>query len=171
MKTIYYILLLVLSLCFSGCATINRPKSMTYGNILTCQELEDITGLNANRYRNKTYAIVDTSALYYIYSDFWKIMHDYINGWEPKFNCIHITSLYVEAAQLKFASKNFSYTSKAEALAIGEVWYHPDKFNEGMDHAIVIVYTNKGLLFIEPQTGNEIKLSDTEMKSIKYLSW
>lgn len=171
MKLAYYTLLIFLSLLFSGCTILGKPNNIVYGNILTYEELENLTGLKATRYRNKTYVAVNSDMLYYIYYDFWKIMHDYISGWESKFNCVHITSLYVELAQLKFASKNFSYASKAEALAIGEIWYHPDKFKEGLDHAIVAVYTNKGLLFIEPQTGNEMKLSDTEMKSIKYLSW
>jgi hypothetical protein len=148
----------------------SKPKLISQ-EIISFENLNNLTGFQADLYRNKKYAVVNYDAIPDLYFDFWKLFSDHIKGWDEKFNCIHFTSLYIELAQLKFASKSVSYYSKADALAMGEFWYHPDGFKNGVDHSIVIIYTTKGIVFIEPQSGKEVNLTKTELMSVKRLVW
>ena len=48
------------------------------------------------------------------------------------------------------------------ALAIGPIWYQS---NAG-PHAIVVAFTDEGIVFVEPQTGDSLELTDLERASI-----
>ena len=112
-----------------------------------------------------TYAEVNSAWLHQFYSDYRSELSRLgIVKWDSRFNCRHFASYYTELAQSRFFTANFQSSMPAKSLAIAQVWYHQDKDNGG--HAIVMAMTEKGKIFIEPQTGEELHLSQTEQASI-----
>ena len=64
-------------------------------------------------------------------------------------------------AQAKFYAANFHGQTKAQSLAVGTLWYHSARG----PHAIVVAITNRGVRYIEPQTGRELQLTGAERNS------
>lgn len=79
-------------------------------------------------------------------------------------DCDDFADLYATLARI--AHRRTS-GSKGTALAIGVLYYTQDK---GGGHAINAAVTpDFGLVFIEPQTGKQVFLSPTELKSATHL--
>jgi hypothetical protein len=58
---------------------------------------------------------------------------------------------------------NYGIKGSAESFGVGIVFYrHENKIN----HAINVIITEDDILFFEPQTGEVVKLTPTEVKSI-----
>lgn len=85
--------------------------------------------------------------------------------WDARFDCNRFALLYRAFAQTTFFLATFHDTIQAQALAIGEVWYRP-AWGGGGVHAINVAITDIGVMYIEPQTGNVLNLSPTELASI-----
>ncbi|WP_221031383.1 hypothetical protein [Actomonas aquatica] len=86
-----------------------------------------------------------------------------ITKWDRKFDCNRFTDLYRSLAQADYYRSNFHSSVNAEAIAIGSIWYVRD--STGTRHALVQAVTERGRIFIEPQTGEEIELSAKEIRS------
>jgi len=112
---------------------------------------------------------------YSVLSKFW-LMRGYYNyyikvlnglkisGWEEKFDCDNFAGLYKEVLS---ACHRVSTMSKSEGVAIGVVWYKTDS---GGGHAInTAIVDDDRVIFIEPQTGLEKTLSDTELNNIFFV--
>jgi len=85
-----------------------------------------------------------------------------ISKWDARFTCRHFATYYAALAQARFYLETFHNFEKANALALGTFWYvHPD----GSGHAIIIALTERGRVFIEPQTGREVRLTPAEQRS------
>lgn len=115
------------------------------------------------------YAQVRAAALPALYQNF----RDELNSrglvkWDARFDCNHFASLYIALAQTDFAVKAWHSTTSAQSLALAEVWFIRDR---GDSHAIVAAATDRGLLFIEPQSGGEIQLSAAERSRIFLCKW
>ena len=83
--------------------------------------------------------------------------------WDDRFDCNRIADFYSNLAQAYFALEMFYSKSPAQALALGPFWYIRGD-GKGC-HAIVQVLTERGRVFIDPQTGEEMKLSPAERQS------
>lgn len=81
-----------------------------------------------------------------------------------RFDCNRFSDIYVSLAHAHFSVSMHHSDIPAEAIAIGTVWYKVDNRNER--HALVLALTERGRLFIDPQCGREVVLSETEIASI-----
>jgi hypothetical protein len=116
---------------------------------------------------DSSYAVVNSAWLPGFFER-WKadLFAKDVVGWEGRFDCNKFASSYCAAAQLEFYRDKWGTRSPGQALAVGEVWYQPDRSPTG--HAIVTAITERGVLFIEPQTGREVRLSKAELASITF---
>lgn len=83
------------------------------------------------------------------------IMH-----WDARFTCKHFAGYYAAMAQADYYYATFHTYTAANSLAIGTFWYIRA---DGRGHAIIVALTERGRLFIEPQTGKEVALTPTEL--------
>lgn len=120
-----------------------------------------------------TYAVVDSSALPAMFDDLQAaVFRQGLAGkWDSRFDCNRFASLYIGLAHAKYAAKAWNQPTGPQALALAEIWYRPDHAPQFIGHAIVAALTERGLLFIEPQTGREIPLSPRERASISLCKW
>jgi hypothetical protein len=108
------------------------------------------------------YAQVDSSSLRAYYDDFRQALFDQgVTKWDERYDCNHFAGYYVDRAQAKFYLANFQSSTRAQTLALGVFWYQSARGG----HAIVAAFTERGLIFIEPQTGSEVQLTPGERAS------
>jgi len=82
-----------------------------------------------------------------------------ISVWDKKFDCDDFSSMFRLFAQICHkASKG-----EAEGIAVSEIGYIKES---GEQHAITCAFTDKGPIFLEPQTGEPLLLTDNEIQSI-----
>lgn len=117
------------------------------------------------------YAVVSSAWLPGYYQRFRADLHAKdVVGWEGRFDCNKFAAAFCAGAQLEFYRDNFHARTPAQALAVGEVWYQPERPGRGgaAGHAIVAAITERGVLFIEPQSGEEVRLTPGELASITF---
>lgn len=123
--------------------------------------------LNSNELpADSTYAEVNSAALPEFYEWFRAKLWDLgITRWDLKQDCDDFANLYADFMQLRFYNAQWEpgQMPDAQSLAVARWWYRPD--GSSASHAINAVATEKGLLFIEPQTGQVLTLSQTELSS------
>lgn len=82
-----------------------------------------------------------------------------VGSYSRKNDCDNWARAYAQHAQDCHA---MSHGSEAEALAVGEMFYTKAS---GEGHAICVAITEQGLVFLEPQNGQVITLSPSEILS------
>lgn len=89
----------------------------------------------------------------------WRYDHN-LNEWANRNDCDNFASLFYTFSQICHAKGNRS----EQGIAVGEMFYFigGDK-NRG--HAINIAITDVGVIAIEPQTGEIVKLTKAEKES------
>jgi hypothetical protein len=113
---------------------------------------------------DRYYAEVDSTSLPKLYRAFRKELLEHgIVERSDRYTCKHFAALFAEMAQARFYKENVRTESQARALAIGSIWYLRDD-GQG-PHAIVQVLTERGRVYLEPQTGEELQLSTKEEAS------
>lgn len=138
---------------------------------ITYNELKDI--LNKNNIPIKDIAIADNE--YNIPKKEW-ILTTYKNGffkfleylevhkYKASWDCDDFSRMYAAYGQILHARTT---KKKFEGIAIGEIWY---KIDNTENHAInIAILENKDVIFIEPQSGEELKLSKTKKSSIYFI--
>lgn len=114
---------------------------------------------------DQTYAEVNSLWLHEFYPRFRaELFRQGVVHWDDRFNCKHFAGFYTEMAQSRYFAETFHRTAPARTLALGQIWYIRD--NGQGAHAIVVAFTERGRLYIEPQTGQEVRLSVKEQASI-----
>jgi hypothetical protein len=116
------------------------------------------------------YAEVDIASLPKLHAEFASTLSDLgLVKWDSKFDCNHLTDLYIAVNQAKYAVDNWHSETKAQALAMAVIWYIRD---DGVSHAIVELRTNKGTAYVDPQLGGHpVLLSQKEVNSIYFRKW
>ena len=110
------------------------------------------------------YAEVNSAWLASYYDSFRNsLFREGVVKWDARFDCNHFADAYAVLAQLKFFAENFQSRTSAQTLAIGVVWYRRDV--DGGGHAINCALTERGTVYIEPQTGTQVTLSPSEIAS------
>jgi hypothetical protein len=137
-----------------------KPKADT-GRVLNAL---DLMGAGATAPAGDVgYAEVNSAWLAGYYDSFRNsLFREGVVKWDVRFDCNHFADTYAALAQLRFFVESFQSRTAAQTLAIGVVWYRPDK---GGGHAINCALTERGLIYIEPQTGAEVTLSESEIAS------
>lgn len=106
-----------------------------------------------------TYAKPTTKWLtgkFYEYFLNWLWKND-LNKWQQKFDCDNFSCLYYAFAQACHTQSGRS----EQGILVGEMFF----MQKGGGHAINLAITEKGVIFIEPQTGAEITLTKEEKSS------
>lgn len=151
-------------LVLSGCGRTER--ALTSGAVVPAAQLP------LGGFRSDTaYAVVRVDALPLLNDTFRSVLFDVsrLSKWDARYDCNHFAALYIAVAQAKFAAAAWHSNTPAQTLALAEVWYRPDRSTTG--HAIVAAVTDRGLVYIEPQTGHTIVLSNTEDLSRYFTRW
>lgn len=90
--------------------------------------------------------------------------------WDERFDCNRFVSYQVSLLQVQHFLRNFhaSASARAQALAVGQVWYKPDAVpaNSGARHAILEGVTPEGIVHFDSTTGKFVNLSAAEKQSI-----
>lgn len=129
---------------------------------MTPQELRSFLPFSAPFYAaDSSYA---KPTLEWLLGDFWswywecRIRLGLLN-WNRRNDCDNFARAYSQ-----YAADCHALTSgnDDEGLAVMEFWYKRD---QGGKHAIVAAVTDKGIVFIEPQNGKQITLTQQEIDS------
>lgn len=125
---------------------------------------------------DETYGIVKESEIAGLYHTFQQTMKTLgVSGRSKYFDCNHFAGLFIAVAQARYAASiensiGDGNPNLPETLAMAELWYKPDNaVDEG--HAIVLIETDKGRIFLEPQTGEYLKLTQSELDSAYLCKW
>lgn len=112
---------------------------------------------------DNTYAEVNSAALPGYYDWFRTKLYDIgVTRWDQKQDCDDFANLYADFLQLRLYLGQWERDPlpQAEGVAVARYWYRPNLGNEL--HAINAVLTEKGLIFIEPQTGQQVTVTFQE---------
>lgn len=161
----------------TGCATADagaatapahgelRMKSAT-GRVLTREEVRQRTATLF--FGDETYAEVNSEWLPRFYADFRaELFRLGIVRWDERFDCNRFAELYIGLAQARYYREAFHADSGARALAIAPYWYV--RSNGRGTHAVVQALTDRGRIFIDPQTGSEVYLTPQEHATAYFL--
>lgn len=108
-----------------------------------------------------TYAIPTKEWVLGEYALFYKSFLERMGtpGWRDDFDCDNFAAVFWTMAQCGHARA----MTKKQGIAIGMFGYQPDGAAAG--HAINVAVTDKGVIFVEPQSCKEVFLTKTEALS------
>lgn len=92
------------------------------------------------------------------------------SGASERFNCTAFVNSFLGYTQGRLMRELFQSESKAVRPAIFTVYYHVNGETDKM-HAIVLMLTDKGAKWQDPQTLTESHLSDIEVKNISFVMY
>lgn len=168
-----WITIIVLTLAAISAVSCSRqsqdtsaPVSIVDGHTLTQTQVAQSMPRGAAA-SEAVYAEVDSTKLDAYYAHFLSV-YGRLTGqnaphWDVNAECTAFAGLYANVAKCEYYALEFRSFTKATAPAVGTVWYA--KGGKGAGHAIDMVLTEKGRLFIEPQTGAQVTLSPAEIAS------
>lgn len=81
-----------------------------------------------------------------------------LDKWDRRHDCDDFARAYAQSCADAWA---LTPGAQAEAVAVGEFWYH----GTNGPHAINLALTDKGAAFIEPQTGQTVALTQKEIST------
>ena len=135
------------------------------GRVLTQVEFQTMLGA-WEPMADSTYAVIKADALPDYYRWFRETLRTIgILRWDEKFDCDNFARMYADLMAARFYGSLWEGGSvpKAESPAVAVFWYRPNCGPVG--HAIVRLATDKGLIAIEPQTGEVLTLTENEIAS------
>lgn len=156
----------------TGCATGDvagpalhserRPAAApATGRVFTRVEMQVRT--SSRYFGDEAYAEVNSAWLKPFYARFRSELSRLgIVKWDERFDCNRFVELYTGLAQADFYRCNFHSDTKARALALGPYWYV--RANGKGSHAVVQILTERGRIFVDPQTGAEVNLTPQETR-------
>lgn len=165
------ILLILAIFTLNGCA----PKNNESREKLYSNQSYDTTQLNILILSNfktapvlpdEKYQLVNEAALKNFY-EYYKsdLFNKGVTKWDSSFDCNRFALYYQALAQITYYRETFG-KRVAQSIAVGEVYYKSDKSGGG--HAINMIITPTRILFVEPQTGEEIILTK-KRKRVNFL--
>lgn len=155
-------------LCLTSCSRQDTsvPVSIVNGKVLSQYQVS--TSLARVAASQAVYAEVDSTKLgpYYAHylAELGHVTGQNAPHWDANASCTCFSSFYADLAKAEYYLLEFNTQTAATAPAVGTVWYVKDGPPK-VGHAIVVVLTEKGRLFIEPQTGAQVTLSPAELAS------
>lgn len=97
-----------------------------------------------------------------------------VTKWQKTATCTVFAARFAELGQERFFSESFQdfISSDMVALAVADIWFTPDG-GGGFDHAIGLCITEKGVMAIDPQVPDVLRvMTENEklrVKSIRFL--
>ena len=145
-----------------SCSKVEKSKMAT-GAALDTSSMIGQTG--GGYFGDSAYAVVSYASIPEVYAAFRKEIFDKgVVKWDERFDCNHFAGYFVSLAQVRYYLDNWGSGTKAQTLAMGVVWYRPAGGKGG--HAVVEAVTDKGVVDIEPQTGQIFTMTETERQSV-----
>ena len=139
--------------------------SLWTGRVLTGAEFrQDLGAFNFGA--DNTYAEVNSAALPGYYDWFRAKLFDLgVTKWDARADCDDFANLYADFLQLRFylAQWGSQPLPQAQGIAVARIYYRPD--GGAQSHAINALATERGILYVEPQTGQVLNLSLPELSS------
>lgn len=165
--------MLVLGLCFASACILGgcgqrQEGALATGTVLPAAQLPVVQ--RPGDYRGDThYAVVRSAALPELHAAFADVLAKQgLVKWDARFDCNRFAGLWIGVAQARYAVAAWHSSTPAKALALAEVWYrHPG----GGGHAIVQAITERGPVYLEPQTGAEITLTPAQEAAVFLRQW
>jgi hypothetical protein len=111
------------------------------------------------------YAEVNSAWLLWAYDDFRKELSSGQFGvakWDNRSQCTLFASAFEVYCQKRYFAQAFHSSIPAEGIAVGTRWYMPTNTT---GHALNMVFTERGLLNFEPQTGLFVVLTSDQIDS------
>ena len=149
-------ILLVALAAMAAVAALGFSDSLCTGRELTAAQVQAL-------FPNKTF--VDSDHYAVVNSDCLQVLQDifisalYRNGlkpeWSPRFACGKFSLVYLSTARLTYLSHHV-HDANLPPLALGEVWYMTGPKSA---HAIVVAITERGVVYWDPQCGQEVTMS------------
>jgi hypothetical protein len=99
-----------------------------------------------------------TGTFYDFYQE-WRFDHN-LNEWSNKNDCDNAACLFYTFAQICHAKSDRA----EQGISVGELFYFIGG-DKTRGHAINIAITDKGAIYIEPQSGKTLSLTKTEKES------
>lgn len=132
---------------------------LTTGRVFTRADMQRQTA--TNYFGDQAYAEVNSAWLSKFHEEFRRELHRLgITRWNERFDCNRFVDLFIALAQARYYRETFHSDTPARALAMGPYWYVRD--NGQGTHAVVQVLTERGRIFVDPQSGEEVQLTRTE---------
>lgn len=153
------------ALFLAGCAGVPvrdaRAQIMT-GRVLSKAE---VCQLAPRVYvGDNVYAEVNSAGLARVYDEFHnELFRLGVTKWNQRFDCNRFAELFTGVAQTMFFRESFHQRTPAQALALGPFWYVRGDGRGA--HAIIQVLTERGIIYLEPQTGEHVTLTPAERTS------
>ena len=176
--------LLAVLLLVSGCTTTHRLPPLTDGKILSraevTQKLSQLLPGKSATLSAQNYLEVRAVALpalinayRYELSSLGVGVSDVTgnSGWDVRFNCTDFTDLFLGFSGSQVMRQLWTSSTEGQKPAIFAVWYVRDKSpvptgpGSGRRHSIVLVLTDKGPVFLDPQEQDPVMLSTQEKAS------
>jgi len=163
----FKIFLITLLLFFAGC--FNKSEPQIYGGESLDQVQLNVMFVNQFGFvpnmPYKEYQVVNYDSLQFFYNKYkGELSSKGISKWDESFDCNRYSLFYHALAQIVYFQQ--SGGSRAPSIAIGELYYF-SKRRTG--HAINFAVTERGIVFVEPQTGKIVDLNRAEIDSITYI--
>lgn len=116
---------------------------------------------------DQTFQLITKPELDSLYQEFRdELFRKDLVRWDTRFDCNQFASYFVSLGKIRHYARNWYSRDRAQSVALGFVWYHPDGNAPGTNHAIVCAVSPEGVLYLEPQTGRYLSLSPAEVQSI-----
>jgi|GEM_PF-2073154 hypothetical protein len=133
--------------------------ALTTGRVFTRAEMQRETA--TFYFGDQAYAEVNSAWLPEFHEEFRRELHRLgIVRWNERFDCNRFVELFIALAQARFYRESFHSDTPARALAMGPYWYVRDGGQSA--HAVVQVLTERGRIFVDPQSGEEVQLTRAE---------
>jgi hypothetical protein len=93
-----------------------------------------------------------------------------LDKWTFRWECRDFAAAFrLFAIECWATSTGVTTPANDDGLSVGEMWFLPDPTNPNSGHAICPVICDRGLQFIEPQTGQLFPCSDAQLASRFFL--
>jgi len=119
------------------------------------------------------YSVPTLDYLQNAFYDYWLSTLGTLSTWQAKWECWNFTSDYLSTLQRANADTALSPTSTT-ALAAGRWDFHPDSAHVGGvvsldNHSIACIFTDQGIVRIDPQNNTLWQPSQNELLSTRLL--
>lgn len=100
----------------------------------------------------------------------WPAFRDWLfsmgcDKWQERFECRDFARMFAAFCVVCWAQTRM-VSSTSDGVSVGEIWFNPEPLT---GHAICPVICDKGLVFIEPQTGQEYPMSAEQIATAYFL--
>lgn len=155
--------ILLLAVIFIGCAKKSGEPEMFTGRTVSRDAVSLAT--DGAQTGKLSYAEVNSAWLAWAYDDFRRELSagPYgVTGWDDRSQCTLFASSFEVYCQKRYHAQAFHSRISAPGIAVGTRWYSP---TDDTGHALNIVFTERGVVDFEPQTGRIVTLTPAQRRS------